>query len=84
MALLLAVLCSVAIVRGRARAQSVAVLGALLLFAGPRLPTGNLWDTLLDPLLWCWALASLARAGLAASDESPLRRLIPDCRPGRF
>lgn len=61
-ALLLAVLCSVAIVRGRARAQSVVVLGALLLFAGPRLPTGNLWDTLLDPLLWAWALVSLASA----------------------
>jgi hypothetical protein len=61
-ALLLAVLCSVAIVRGRARAQSLVVLGALLLFAGPRLPTGNLWDTLLDPLLSGWALVSLARA----------------------
>ncbi len=84
MALLLAVLCSVAIVRGRARAQSVAVLGALLLFAGPRLPTGNLWDTLLDPLLWCWALASLARAGWRRATNHRCAGLIPDCRPGRF
>ncbi|NHZ90302.1 hypothetical protein F2P45_14935 [Massilia sp. CCM 8733] len=62
LALLLAVLCSAAIVRGQARVQSVAVLGALLLFAVPRLPTGNLWDALLDPLLWGWALCSLAAA----------------------
>jgi hypothetical protein len=25
-----------------------------------RLPTGNLWDALLDPMLWIWAVLSLA------------------------
>jgi len=25
---------------------------ALLLFAGTRLPTGNVWDAVMDPLLW--------------------------------
>ena len=62
LALLLAVLCSAAIIVGHARAQAVALLGALLVFAVARLPTGNLWDALLDPLLWGWALLSLAVA----------------------
>ena len=26
--------------------------GALLLFAATRLPSGNVWDALMDPLLW--------------------------------
>lgn len=30
------------------------VPAALLLFALTRLPTGNLWDALLDPWLWLW------------------------------
>lgn len=30
------------------------VPAALLLFAATRLPTGNLWDALLDPWLWLW------------------------------
>lgn len=62
LALLVAVLCSVAIVRNMARAQAAAVLGAVLMFSVPRLPTGNLWDALLDPLLLVWALVVLASA----------------------
>lgn len=80
LALLLAVLCSGAILRARARAQSVAVLGALLLFAVLRLPTGNLWDALLDPLLWGWALFSLTAAcrhSLTHSASDPCRN--EDC-----
>jgi hypothetical protein len=64
LALLLAALCTVAIVRGFARAQASALLGAVLVFSLSRLPTGNLWDALLDPLLWGWALLSLAGHGL--------------------
>lgn len=60
LSLLLAALCTAAIFAGRARAPAAALLGALLLFAVARLPTGNLWDALLDPLLWGWALFSLA------------------------
>ena len=58
-ALFLAVTCSVAAVRGHARPQALALLLALVIFAVLRLPTGNLWDALLDPVLWAWALVSL-------------------------
>jgi hypothetical protein len=43
---------------GKARAapgfSAWLVPAALLLFALTRLPTGNLWDALLDPWLWLW------------------------------
>ncbi|RSZ60872.1 hypothetical protein HF313_17730 [Massilia atriviolacea] len=82
LALLLAVLCSAAIVRGHARPQAAAVLAALLLFAVLRLPTGNLWDTLLDPFLWAWALLSLAarfrhRSTRAASTTADAAQASP-------
>ncbi|WP_342618833.1 hypothetical protein [Rhodoferax sp. GW822-FHT02A01] len=35
---------------------------ALLLYAATRLPTGNLWDALLDPLLWLFLHGLLVRA----------------------
>jgi len=63
LALGVAAVCVAAIMLGRARAQHVAVLGAIALFSVLRLPTGNLWDALLDPLLWLWAVASLAYMG---------------------
>lgn len=37
---------------------------AALLFAGTRLHTGNLWDALLDPLLWLALHGMAIRAGL--------------------
>lgn len=64
-ALLGAAGCAVAIARGLARPQAAALLTAILLFALLRLPSGNLWDTLLDPLLWGWAVTSLAMLALA-------------------
>ncbi|MEY4562860.1 MAG: hypothetical protein RLZZ618_2137 [Pseudomonadota bacterium] len=42
----------------RHRATAAAVLFSTTLFALTRLPTGNLCDALLDPLLWFWAIAS--------------------------
>ncbi len=52
-----------AIATGLARGTAFAVLGALALFALWRLPSGNVWDALLDPLLWLWSVFSLvARA----------------------
>lgn len=36
---------------------------ALLLFAALRLPSGNAWDALLDPLLWLYLHGLLIRAG---------------------
>lgn len=65
-AVLLAAGCAAALARGRHPSQAVAVLGALLLFSVARLPSGNLWDALIDPLLWGWALAALVRAALRA------------------
>jgi hypothetical protein len=53
----------VAIAGGLPRGVSFAVLLSLMLFALGRLPSGNVWDALLDPLLWLWAVFSLlARA----------------------
>ena len=59
LALLLALACAAAAIAGRARAQALALLFALTLFSVLRLPTGNLWDALLDPVLWGWAMVSL-------------------------
>ena len=56
--------CVLALVRGRGGRHNLALLGALLLFTLLRLPTGNLWDAVLDPLLWGWALATLAGRAL--------------------
>lgn len=53
------------LLRGRAsRATAPAhwlLPAALLLFAATRLPTGNLWDALLDPLLWLFLQGLLLR-----------------------
>ncbi len=62
-ALLIAAASAAAIYLGKARPQAGALLLAALGFSLLRLPTGNIWDALLDPLLWGWALAVLARTG---------------------
>ena len=54
----IAIACAVAIARGLAAGTAAALLAAVLLFSLLRLPSGNLWDALLDPLLWSWALGS--------------------------
>lgn len=63
LALLLAVGSAAAFALGHARPQAFALLLAMIGFAILRLPTGNLWDALLDPLLWGWALVSLVGHG---------------------
>lgn len=63
LAMAAALACAFLIVRGRARPAAIILLAAVALFSVLRLPTGNLWDTLLDPLLWVWAVLSLAIAG---------------------
>lgn len=73
--------CALAIGRGHARGTAAALLGAVVLFSVLRLPTGNLWDALLDPLLFGWALvalvaAALRRSGRRASDR--IAALEPD------
>lgn len=56
--------CALLAAAGRAPPHALAVLAGLALFSILRLPTGNLWDALLDPLLWGWACVSLAIKGL--------------------
>lgn len=58
-ALLLGAVAVLAVALGRRRGVALAVLLSLMLFSVFRLPSGNLWDALLDPWLWLWALCSL-------------------------
>jgi len=79
-----AVACAVAIVQGRATGSAAALLAGLLMFTLLRLPTGNLWDALLDPLLWAWALGSVAVASaraLAARKAGKLPQAEPALVP---
>ena len=73
--------CAFAIWRGLALQPALALLAGLLLYALLRLPTGNLWDALLDPLLWMWALGSAVAAGVrqAAGARVPVMR--PQAQP---
>ena len=64
LAVLASAACAAAIVRGSKRRQALPLLGAFLLFSLLRLPTGNVWDAVLDPLLWGWALSALGAAAL--------------------
>jgi len=76
-ALLLAAAGAFAIATGRARAQGAALLGACALFSLARLPSGNLWDAVLDPLLWAWALLTLLVAAVRRLRRAPLGRTRP-------
>lgn len=42
--------------RESTRSTGIALLACVVGFALARLPSGNLFDALLDPLLWCWAV----------------------------
>lgn len=64
LALVLAAASAVAFARGTLRVPALALLLAMMSFTILRLPTGNIWDALLDPLLWGWALVSIARHAL--------------------
>jgi len=75
-AVLGALACALAVVRGNARSPAAPMLGAIALFSLLRLPTGNLWDAMLDPLLCGWAVLTLAigalrTSGRRASDRAP-------------
>jgi len=52
------------------------VPAALLLFAATRLPTGNVWDALIDPWLWLffvgWLLRSLVRKARGKTPAHPV------------
>lgn len=66
--------CALALGRGRGGRQHAALLGALVLFSLLRLPSGNLWDAVLDPLLWAWAVVAAVRQGLRLLARSRARR----------
>jgi hypothetical protein len=51
--------CVAAIATRGARPATLALFIALSLFTLLRLPSGNLWDAMLDPLLWGWSLVAL-------------------------
>ncbi len=68
--LLMGAVAVLAVAQGRHRGVALAVLLSLMLFAVFRLPSGNLWDALLDPWLWLWALSSLL-ARWRASRRTP-------------
>lgn len=69
----LAVFCMAATVFNRWRQPALALFSASVAYMVLRLPTGNLWDSLLDPFLWLYAFAVMVRAtwnALSASSRS--------------
>lgn len=77
LALLGAAGCALALLRGHGGREAPALFGAFVLFSLLRLPTGNLWDAVLDPLLWGWALAALCRRGWRRAVRAPQRAALP-------
>jgi hypothetical protein len=61
----------VAVTAGLPRRPALSAIAAIVIFSVWRLPTGNVWDALLDPILWWWALLSL------------MARVASRCRPRR-
>lgn len=61
-ATVIAGICAAALWRGRQVLLPMLVLLALLPFMLLRLPTGNLWDAVIDPLLWTWSVFHVAGA----------------------
>ena len=47
--------------RGERRTPGLVLLAAVGLYAVLRLPTGNVFDALIDPLLWFWACLTVLR-----------------------
>ena len=56
----------VAACQQQSRDSAWVVLGCLGVYALTRLPTGNVWDALLDPWLWLILQVRLLRAGVMA------------------
>ena len=73
--------CAWAALMNLARPHALALLGALAAYAVLRLPTGNVWDAVLDPFVWAWAVAGSvvhlrralrARRSVAAPAAAPV------------
>lgn len=72
--LLVGLAATVAIATGLPRRAALAAMAALVMYAVWRLPTGNLWDALIDPLLWGWAFFSLLARWRARRRDRRLAR----------
>jgi len=77
-AVVLAVAALLWLIRGSV--ASALPLAVLALFALSRLPTGNVWDALLDP--WLWLVLQIGWLVSAARRLSKARRLSPTTRVG--
>lgn len=59
-------------------ACALCLLAALLLHGLTRLPTGNVWDAVLDPWLWvvlqAWLVRHLLRSGRGSDGKAPVLR----------
>ena len=78
----IAAVSAVAVISGRARGASGALLIGVLLFSLFRLPTGNLWDALFDPLIWSWAMASAIAAAQRMAAARKAARQPAQAEPG--
>jgi len=77
LAVLGAAACAWAVTRGHARGAAAPLLAAIALFSLLRLPSGNLWDALLDPLLCLWAIGALLAAAFGRSGRRATDRVQP-------
>lgn len=77
-ALVLMLACATAAVLGYSRRTALALLLATAIFTVLRLPTGNLWDALLDPVLWAWSLVSVISMGKLRAGDRRRQRLGQD------
>ncbi|MEC4723138.1 hypothetical protein RY831_28675 [Noviherbaspirillum sp. CPCC 100848] len=77
-ALVLMLACATAAALGYSRLPALALLLATAIFTVLRLPTGNLWDALLDPVLWTWSLVSLISMGKLRAGARRRERLGQD------
>jgi hypothetical protein len=72
-ALLIAAGSALAVARGTSVQTASAILVAVSLFMLVRLPTGNLWDAVLDPFLWVASIVVCLKALAAWGRRTPRR-----------
>jgi hypothetical protein len=86
-----AVAAGAAILFRLAGSAGLALMTSVLLFSLLRLPSGNLWDALIDPLVWAWAAGSVILAAVrryqarkAAPAPEPEPEQEPELAPARI
>jgi hypothetical protein len=63
------------------RATGFSLMACIVVFSATRLPSGNLFDTLLDPLLWLWSCgvamkALIQRVGRSRTPSAPVESVL--------